>query len=132
MTIDEKHLRELCAAATSAPWMNRIGIGACDYIAKAERSDDADFIAAARTAVPALLDEVAMLRQACVKWQEIFTGFPHDAQQALRDLKARNAELRAALLRACDAAEDMRDPKTDAELDVAYSEIAALREIGSK
>jgi|HubBroStandDraft_6_1064221.scaffolds.fasta_scaffold232958_3 hypothetical protein len=40
--------------------------------------------------------------------------------------------LRTALLRACDAAEDMRDPKTDAELDVAYSEIAALREIGSK
>lgn len=36
-----------------------------------------------------LLDEVEDLRSACSKWREIFTGYPHDAQQALRDLRER-------------------------------------------
>lgn len=54
--------RAVTAAATGGPWSNRIGIGPCDYIVKAERSDDAAFIAASRTAVPALLDEVERLR----------------------------------------------------------------------
>jgi hypothetical protein len=126
MTIDEKNLRELCAAATPGPWKEHMGAIAqltdggegyplgfypdaadivmlrCEECGESTKMTDADiaFVAAARTALPALLDLVVTLR--------------------------------TALLRACDAAEDMRDPKTDAELEVAYSEIAALRKIGGK
>jgi len=62
MTIDRDALRRLCEAATPGPWTNRIGVGSCDYIVKVERSSDADFVAAARTAIPELLDECEKLR----------------------------------------------------------------------
>lgn len=50
-------------AATPDSWKNRIGVGACDYIVKAERSCDAEFIAAADPAtVLDLLNQIERLK----------------------------------------------------------------------
>ncbi len=52
-------LTALLEKATPGPWRDRIGIGGCDYIVKAERSSDAELIAAMRDALPLLLRVVA-------------------------------------------------------------------------
>ena len=100
-------LRELCEKATQGPWVDRRraeraevwSMGpdidpydeglVCDYI----KADDAAFIAAARTAVPALLDENDALRALLRMAREYFdTG-------AIEDDRARAclAEIDAAL-----------------------------------
>lgn len=70
MTIDIAKLRALCDAATPGPWVNGEDELAESpdgfYFTWEGRDSDAALIAASRTAVPSLLDEVERLR-ACVE-----------------------------------------------------------------
>lgn len=64
MTHEElQRAKAICAAATAEPWTNRIGIGACDHIVKAERECDAVFIIAAREGWPQAIAEIERLRK---------------------------------------------------------------------
>lgn len=109
MTFDAQKLRALAEAATQpGPWVSVVqdgnatvldahGMWVADCGAAPE---DAEFIAAVSPdVVIAMLDDNAQLRSACAKWQEIFTGFPHDAQQALRELLDEVERLRAEVAR---------------------------------
>ena len=74
--IDLGALKELCEKATPGPWCALYPAGgmwsdSCDDMVLgpllAPRPFDADFIATARTAIPALIAEVERLREALVK-----------------------------------------------------------------
>ncbi len=128
--IDLKHLRTLCTAATPGPWGYRPGKLVCDddggaYTLIAESpcphsptksarraawDNDARFIAAARTAIPELLDEIERLRQSLGNLLAVihrdgghYTAM-HGREKAVRDahliwasLIGDNERLRAAL-----------------------------------
>jgi len=98
LDLDLDHLKRLCEAATPGPWgwkkgrlmqmaapeskytyQRDIGYQETDYDfndpAREEQAErDAEFIAAARTALPAALDEVSRLRQESMYLQDILTG----------------------------------------------------------
>lgn len=80
--------------------------------------------------VPPLLDDNAQLRQACAKWQEIFESYPHDAQQALRELRGRLVAMTAARDRACSMLDDAVQLRDDAEQ--WFPLIAEMRKVGAK
>lgn len=56
-------LKRLCAAATPGPWSGKI-----DQIGRINKKADSLFIAAARDALPRLIDEIEDLRQAMADW----------------------------------------------------------------
>ena len=66
-----------------------------------ERADEAladhAFVDIRKDELQALLDDNAQLREVYVGWQRIFTGFPHDAQQAIRIAVAKSRELEQRL-----------------------------------
>lgn len=88
-------------------------------------------------------EDRAQLREACATWQSIFTGFPHDAQQALRDARRRLDGFQQALLilaetlgavakardEACDIAERLADLECDSG---AERRLAELRKVGAQ
>lgn len=92
MTDDDiKAARALCDAATPAPWENhgRSVRDASQSIAEWLIHDDAAFIAAARTLVPTLLDELESARRDTAIAHQDASQLSGDANYALRELKKR-------------------------------------------
>lgn len=109
--IDLQHLRTLCDAATPGPW-SRVGLFVLDDQGwwLDTRGDNTAFIAASRTALPELLDEIERLRQSLGNLLAIihrdgghYTAM-HGHEKAVRDahliwasLIGENERLRTAL-----------------------------------
>ena len=152
ITDDEiKAARALCDAATPGPWKHVRGPAARDvlydangrellftsneYYARADlEENDAAFIAAARTLVPRLLDEVERLRTALAEAVDI----ANDQVRQRTNLAAavegdawRMAALRSALAEAVDALNDVNPDYSRDEWERLANRLAALKSNGA-
>jgi hypothetical protein len=106
MTIDTAALRELCERATPGPW--EYGIDPCHFDSPEVRNnrwaiyvptdEDAAFIAAARTALPELLDRVEKLENVAEEASELLEAcgaLRHLGRLTNKDTGKRLVEVRA-------------------------------------
>jgi len=128
-------LRELCNAATPGPWTHASHFGAIFQISAAsdaivttqfcyasETEANAAFIAAARAAMPALLDEIERMQGLLEADAMILATF--DASRAKATARAERAE--AALRKFVAAEEELHEFEADRSRNAAYDEARAV------